>query len=603
MPSNDVHTYEEIYIDDYKPAVSLWNKWKWRLLILPALYELLQAFEHRFIGLGRKKLINAIIPAQTFPQFRLNDAEIWQQYDAVFAEEKELVYKRIGVTTVDGCRLETLEIIPRSLLGDEYKESDTIPINPAHKYIIKFVGNKSSFIRGIDNSDTSIPEKERPLQPVGTPTGAMKEMIVVAKESQCRVILFNYRGVGRAETPATKTADLVTDGRAQVHRLIANDVPGENVLLSSHSLGAAAAACVAGELQSKGVHVHLFHSRSFASITKFILGIIRRIGVKPNADGKKPGNASSRLGRVLAFILDKLGIVKGFVSFTQCELNAAKNYNKLNPHCKQYIVARSKAEDIKGHPGILDDTVMPNSVSLDQGLPQKRRDPFAVVAVKKELREKVDAHDASMDELICYQHNDTYTAKHAFTRFVEENFKKSVSRSIVLDHTQSMHLADNVLALKFPDVNVLTGIKIHTGVSALLHRTISIDVLVAGACEKITVVCDRAELLSAMRMRDPLFQYRNLSQLHNALLAMLRCTPLTIQPIVIPPLQTSSIAPTQTTPLLSSSKALSYTPNYYSGDNSLTQFGRNSKGVATNDSASSMSYSEQFKRNLRSLLD
>jgi len=88
------------------------------------------------------------------------------------------------------------------------------------------------------------------------------------------VIGFNYRGVGNSQKTPDTFQDLITDGIAQVQRLLDNGANPEHILLDGHSLGGGIATMVVEHFHKKGHHIYLWNDRSFASISKAAAGII-----------------------------------------------------------------------------------------------------------------------------------------------------------------------------------------------------------------------------------------------------------------------------------------------------------------------------------------
>lgn len=467
------------------------NRWKKRLLILPLLGEMLQAVGNFALG---KTIMRMVLPAQTFAQFKLSEEDKKTHFDKIFLENKEnndLIHQTHQVMTHDGCCLDTLEIIPKSLVG-EYKEGGKVSIDPTQKYIIKFVGNKSSYAIGLDDAYKDVDEKSRPRMPLGTPSGTIKEMISDARELNCRVILFNYRGVSDDKKQATSTNDLFVDGIAQVQRLLDAGVPPENILVKGHSLGGGIGCVTAAYFAKNNEHVFNYTSRTFPYLARLILGNLRRMFVKPNKDGKKSGHKETLGGKIIAFLA--WPFVKAIFYLSRCEIPAAESFRSI--WNKRYITAKSPAADIAANADIIDDSVMTHYASLPQGLPKKERDINAEVVVKaqdekaQDIRTIVDAHDAGMHELV--HHTNNMSAKASFHQFVNEHFKVMGSSAYFVRKVPGK----NEVQFKRGNEFVSPAVKIHNSLTALFNRTIDITVRVMekGRVEQKTVKFDRESL-------------------------------------------------------------------------------------------------------------
>lgn len=141
------------------------------------------------------------------------------------------------VRTHDGAVLDTFQITPRSIAS--------IPIIN-RGYIVKFNGNNTLLETEYDKFARD------------------------ARRTNSTVIGFDYRGVGRTSklTPPKCLQDLVTDGIAQVQRLLDQEINSENITLDGMSLGGAVATLVAYHFHHKKQPVYLWVDRSFSSLSK-----------------------------------------------------------------------------------------------------------------------------------------------------------------------------------------------------------------------------------------------------------------------------------------------------------------------------------------------
>lgn len=144
------------------------------------------------------------------------------------------------VSTHDGARLQTIQV--------DSKQADS------HRYIVKFNGNGGLY------------------------QDLVEEYAEDAASLNASVIGFNYRGVGKSELTPTQYYKLVTDGIAQVNRLLLEKgVSPDNILLDGHSLGGSVAVMVAKHFHDKGIKVFVWNDRSFSSLARAAGGIVANV--------------------------------------------------------------------------------------------------------------------------------------------------------------------------------------------------------------------------------------------------------------------------------------------------------------------------------------
>lgn len=120
-----------------------------------------------------KYLLGKIILSSQF--IRLNEKEKISSHEFLITQPK--------ITTFDGAQLDTIEI--------KQQEQDE-----EQSYIIYFRGNAELYQETLD------------------------EILEDCRKTNCNAIAFNYRGVGNSSGLALEANNLITDGIAQVERLL-----------------------------------------------------------------------------------------------------------------------------------------------------------------------------------------------------------------------------------------------------------------------------------------------------------------------------------------------------------------------------------------------
>jgi len=216
-------------------------------------------------------------------------------YDGLHVETGEVV-------TYDDAVLDTIEITP---LADENHQDET------HKFhIIKFNGNGGMF------EDLAL------------------DYATEAKRLDATVIAFNYRGVGGSNSTNPKIfQDLITDGIAQVQRLIAKGINSEKIMVDGISLGGVVATMVASHFHKAGLPIYLWNDRSLSKISKAAAGF-----VTPELSGIFGDPIASSLESSSWSVLKPAG----------WEADAAKAYNEIPEKYKAYMFVAKKSERSKG---------------------------------------------------------------------------------------------------------------------------------------------------------------------------------------------------------------------------------------------------------------
>lgn len=180
------------------------------------------------------------------------------------------------------------------------------------------------------------------------------------------VFSFDYRGVNlsKAAPPPQSKNDLVTDGIAQVRRLLNAGVPPHKIYLKGFSMGGGISTEVAHHFLLHGIKLNEFNQNSFSSITKLAVGHVRKAGMG------KTGYRESIGGKILGWIARP--IIKFALALTKWEINAADKYKKLPEKQKEYIVVKSsKTARTKVQP--VDDAIITDYGSLHTALKDENR--------------------------------------------------------------------------------------------------------------------------------------------------------------------------------------------------------------------------------------
>ncbi|HEX4045403.1 MAG TPA: protein SidB [Gammaproteobacteria bacterium] len=236
------------------------------------------------------------------------------------------------VYTHDGACLDTFEI----------KQKADIP-NNEKKYIINFL-SAGMYYEEILN-----------------------EMEEDAERLGCNIIGFNYRNVSRKDIETTISQspksenDLVTDGIAQVQRLLDNGIKPENITLPGHSLGGAIATLVTSHFKKTGVQINVFNDRSFSSITNFVIGHSRRM----------INNTETIFGKIVGYIIKPF--VKLSLLATKWDMNVVEAYKNLPDAHKEYMVVQSSKEKRSKISRPKDDGTITPYASLHAALKESRQ--------------------------------------------------------------------------------------------------------------------------------------------------------------------------------------------------------------------------------------
>lgn len=233
------------------------------------------------------------------------------------------------IETSDGARLETLELIsPEQALKSPSEQH----------YVIFFNGN------GMDLTDS-----------LGDALGYMHE-------GHFNTVMFNYRGVGGLGAKPLSSDDLITDGIAQVQRLLDMGIPSKNIILRGISLGGGVATKVAEYFYlQEEKPIYVFNDRSFSSLQNVVIGHIRQLF------NTEPFQDDTMAGKILGYIA--YPIVWGVLQFASWEIEASKAFKQIPPEYRDYAVVRTpKKNRLKQE----DDFVITHFGSLHEDLADER---------------------------------------------------------------------------------------------------------------------------------------------------------------------------------------------------------------------------------------
>ena len=318
-----------------KPTFSRWDRAKFiaiRVIFPPILlWDLIKIGFSKLLGEGIGELI---LPAQKMNFILAMDNPI---------DYGRLVCKHHIIETYDGARLDTFELDHQSQKALESKYQ---------KYIINFVGNASCYERHIE------------------------EMKNDAEVLQANVVGFNFRGVYDSSGKAKSSEDLVTDGIAQVQRLLDQGVSPQNITLKGHSLGAGIAALVANHFHQLKQPINVFNSRSFSTISDVLVGHIR---LERDEKGLPLGHKESLGKKILGWLATPF--IKLALALVKWEIKAGAAFRRIPEAYRDYVVVRSKKSERDQR---TDDPIIPHYASIHKALSSERH------RKKSEIRKAID---------------------------------------------------------------------------------------------------------------------------------------------------------------------------------------------------------------------
>lgn len=304
------------------------------------LWDLLKYVMNRLLG----SLVSRIVlPAQDMKKFKV----VYTEHPSVVPYKR---LNRIKVITHDGAHLDTIEF--KHLYHANEKVSEQI-------CIIKFNGN------GVYSEDLSDKSDDESVN------------------LKCNVVIFNYRNVNLSTGILRSKDDLVTDGIAQVQRLLDQGYKPDHIILHGFSLGGAVASCVAFHFHQLGIQLNLFNERSFSTVSNSVVGWIRT--------SLTTGHQESLFRIMLGYIFKP--VIMFALALVKWDIDAISAYQQIPAENKRHLVVRSAKQDrniilpqeasvlSNGNPvQVKDDIVISHYASIHAALKPERR------AIKQQLR-------------------------------------------------------------------------------------------------------------------------------------------------------------------------------------------------------------------------
>ncbi len=339
-------------IQTYQAPKPQYTRWHWfkfigiRIIFPPILlWDLLKLGANKLFG----GLVSHLVLSAQKRNHSMGEVTIDEAAVDAFNKKMNQQYEKHQVITYDKAQLDTLEIkyVPNN---EEIATKDQM-------YIINLVGNGMCYEDIID------------------------EMSEDANVLKANVVGFNFRNVKQSTGQPKSAKDLVTDGIAQVQRLLDKGVSSKNITLKGHSLGAGIASLVAQHFHQIGQPIKVFNGRSFSSITNFLVGYIR---LARDQKGKVlKGHNDSMKGIILGWLAKPF--IKLALALVKWEINAGSAFKSIPKEYRAYIVVRSNRERRVDR---CDDGVISHYASIHKELTSERRaDKAKIDAQLKKLAE------------------------------------------------------------------------------------------------------------------------------------------------------------------------------------------------------------------------
>lgn len=305
-----------------------------------------------------------VLPAQSRDPFNVSESKLNQ-----ISAEYDLTIQGGYIETHDAAMLDTIELKPNAVAKQSLDKQ---------YFIIKFNGN------GMLYQD------------------ALRNFGYDANKLGATIIGFNYRSVGQSKKSPQTFQDLITDGIAEVQRLLDQGVDSQKITLDGLSLGGGVATMVASHFHTIGKPVYLWNDRSFASISKAAAGM-----VAPEAN-----NIFSE-----AITTSCESTSWSLMKSTGWDVNVAKAYNAIPDQYKSHMYVAKKSDHSCG------DGVIAHSASLHQGVKNDEKKRNVKTGHKMYAKNSIfGGHNMSRNELVSAE-NPSLTAQDQFEGFIKNNKK------------------------------------------------------------------------------------------------------------------------------------------------------------------------------------
>lgn len=267
------------------------------------------------------------------------------------------------IGTYDGATIDTIQLTPISEQDKPIQEQ---------RYIIKCNGNGMQYTDALDNYAYD------------------------AEKLKETVIAYNYRGVGNSKKTPETFRDLVTDGIAQVQRLLALGVDSKKITVDGLSLGGGVAILVAYHFHQLGQPIYLWNDRSFASLSKAAAGMLA-----PTLPGLLGDTCNTSFESTSWSVMKPSG----------WDEDVATAYKAIPNEYKGYVVVAKKSELSNG------DGVISHPASLHKGVREYEKQTQSETGHKVLAQYKLfGGHNLPRNMLIS-KDNTNETSQDLFERF------------------------------------------------------------------------------------------------------------------------------------------------------------------------------------------
>jgi hypothetical protein len=328
----------------------------------PNPYQVKSYFSSFISHVAYSKVVgNLVLPGPGYNSEPINESTFKN-----FSKSFNVIIQAGHVGTHDGATLETVQITPFPL---------TNQANDKQHFIIKFNGN------GMCYDDL------------------LREFANDANKLDVTVIGFDYRGVSNSTKTPNTFQDLVTDGIAQVQRLLDKGIDSTHINLDGISLGGGVATMVASYFHCIGQPVYLWNDRSFSSIAKTAANL-----ALPDTNDICTKTLSLPIETMFWMVMLSVG----------WEDNIAKAYNSIPKEYKGYSYVAKKSDRSAG------DGVIAHRASLHEGVKQYEKNKNMKTGHKFFAQSMFGGHNMSRNDLISTE-NQNLSAQDVFENFVRKN--------------------------------------------------------------------------------------------------------------------------------------------------------------------------------------